>query len=60
MKKPIKATIEVQGTVVSILPEKQEGCICLTDIARRKVPFRTDYLVSNWLRNRNTVEFLGS
>ena len=60
MKKPIKATIEVLGTVVSILSEKQDDCICLTDIARRKVPFRTDHLVSNWIRNRNTVEFLGS
>jgi hypothetical protein len=31
----------------------------LTDIARSKDPERTDYLISNWRRNRNTVEFLG-
>ena len=24
-----------------------------------KDPLRTDYLISNWLRNRNTIEFLG-
>ena len=60
MKKPIKATIEVQGTVVSILSEKQNNYICLTDIARREVPFRTDHLSSKRLRNHNTVEFLGS
>ena len=59
MKKPIKATIEVRGTLVSIFSEKQEDYICLTDIARYKDPERTDYLISNWLRNRNTVEFLG-
>jgi hypothetical protein len=33
--------------------------VCLTDIARYKDPERTDYLISNWLRNRNTIEFLG-
>ncbi len=59
MKKPVKTTIDVQGTVVSILSEKQEDYICLTDIARHKDAFRTDYLISNWLRNRNTIEFLG-
>ena len=60
MKESIKATIEILETVVSILSEKHDDCIPLTDIARHKVPFRTDHLVSNWLRNRNTVEFLGS
>jgi len=32
--------------------------ICLTDIAKYK-DNRTDYIISNWLRNRNTIEFLG-
>ena len=59
MKKPAKATIEVQGIAVSIIPEKQDDYICLTDIARYKDPERTDYLISNWMRNRNTIEFLG-
>jgi hypothetical protein len=59
MKKPVKASIEVQGTVVSILAEKHEDYICLTDIARHRNPEGTDDLIRNWLRNRNTVEFLG-
>ena len=59
MKKPGKVTIEVQGTVVSILSEKQEDYICLTDIARHRNPEGTDDLIRNWLRNRNTIEFLG-
>ena len=58
MKKPTKATIEDRGTVVSVLSEKQNNYICLTDIARRRVPFRTDHLISKWLRTYNTVEFL--
>ena len=60
MKKPsAKSTIEVQGVAVSIVSERQDDYICLTDIARFKDAERTDYLISNWLRNRNTLEFLG-
>ena len=33
--------------------------ICVTDIARFKNSDRTDDLIRNWLRNRNTIEFLG-
>ncbi len=33
--------------------------INITDIARFKNPDRTDIIIGNWLRNRNTVEFLG-
>jgi hypothetical protein len=33
--------------------------ICITDIARYKSPDRTDIIVGNWLRSRNTIEFLG-
>lgn len=32
--------------------------ICITDIARYKSSTNTDDLIRNWLRNRNTVEFL--
>ncbi len=59
MKKPAKASIEVRGTVVNIVTQNETDYICLTDIARSKDPERTDYLISNWMRNRNTVEFLG-
>ena len=33
--------------------------ICITDIARYKNQSHTDDLIRNWLRNRNTIEFLG-
>jgi hypothetical protein len=33
--------------------------ISLTDIARHKDAERTDYIIQNWLRNRNTIELLG-
>jgi len=52
-------TLDVKGTPVSVLSQKQQDFISLTDIARYKDAERTDYLISNWLRNRDTVEFLG-
>ena len=33
--------------------------ICITDIAKYKNQKRSDDLIRNWLRNRNTIEFLG-
>ena len=59
MGKTKKTTIEVQGTDISVLSHKQEDFISLTDIARFKNADRSDDLVRNWLRNRNTLEFLG-
>jgi len=59
MSKTRKSTIEVQGTEIAVLSEQEQDFICLTDIARVKNADRSDDLVRNWLRNRNTVEFLG-
>ena len=59
MSKPRKSTIEVQGAAITILSGQQEDYISLTDIARYKDSERTDYIIQNWLRNRNTIEFLG-
>ncbi len=51
--------INVKGREISILSKKDEDYICVTDIARYKNADRTDDLIRNWLRNRNTIEFLG-
>lgn len=59
MGKVDKTKLEVQGTTVTILTRKDDDYISLTDIARHKDSERTDYLIQNWLRNRNTIEFLG-
>ena len=56
MKKSKTATIEVRGTVVSILTGKEGDYISLTDMLRAK---DGEFFISDWLRNRNTVEFLG-
>ena len=59
MSKTKKVTIEVQGASVAVISQDRQDYICITDIARYKDAERTDYLISNWLRNRNTIEFLG-
>ena len=59
MRKSKKASIEVQGTAVVVLSTSANDTISLTDIARYRNSARPDDLIRNWLRNRNTVEFLG-
>ena len=56
MSKSKKSTIEVRGTVVTVLSAKEGDYISLTDMLRAK---DGDFFISDWLRNRNTVEFLG-
>lgn len=51
--------IEVLSTEVAVQTNQNEDYISLTDIARYKDKERTDYIILNWLRNRNTIEFLG-
>ncbi len=51
--------IQVLSRDVTVVSVRDEDYICLTDIARYKSHEGTDDLIRNWLRNRNTVEFLG-
>lgn len=51
--------IEVLSTEIRVNSVRDEDYISLTDIARYKNQDRTDDLIRNWLRNRNTLEFLG-
>ena len=48
--------IEVKGTVITILKDGEQDFISLTDMLKAK---DGDFFISDWLRNRNTVEFLG-
>lgn len=51
-----KRTITVQDTNISVQTVDGEDYICLTDMAKGEEG--TDH-IKNWMRNRNTVEFLG-
>lgn len=60
MRKANKATIAVRGSKITVLNHRTgDGYISLTDIAKHKEPERADHVIQNWMRNRNTVEFLG-
>jgi len=56
MAKEKKSTINVQGTAITIVSHKEDDYICLTDMAKK---FGSDDLIYSWMRNRNTLEFLG-
>ena len=51
--------IELLSREVRLTGVNDQDYVCLTDIARYKNPTASDDLIRNWLRNRNTLEFLG-
>lgn len=48
--------MNVQNTVISVVTINDEDYLCLTDMIRAK---DGDFFISDWLRNRNTLEYLG-
>ncbi len=56
MSKDKKSVIEVQGTAIAVLNQNSQDFICLTDMAKK---FGDDILIYSWMRNRNTLEFIG-
>jgi hypothetical protein len=56
MGKPKPATIEVQGTAITVVAREYGDYISLTDMAKK---FGDDVLIYGWMRNRNTLEFIG-
>ena len=49
--------IQVQGIEITLFIENDYDYISLTDMIESK---DGDFFISDWLRNRNTVEFLGA
>ncbi len=49
-------TLNVQGTEIIIIKVHAEDYICLTDMLKAK---DGDFFVTDWLRNRNTLEYIG-
>ena len=49
-------TITVQGIDISLYKHNDEDYICITDMIKAK---DGDFFITDWLRNRNTLEFLG-
>lgn len=60
MPKVKKDTIEVKGIAIQVYTEDfQNDYISLTDIARYKNREEPNVVVANWMRNFNTIEYLG-
>ena len=56
MSKEKKSIIEVRGEAITVLSTADGDYISLTDMLKAK---DGEFFISDWLRNRNTVEFLG-
>lgn len=56
-----KKTIQVEGTDITIIiPEsKIDDYFSMTDIAKRFNEENPAMLIVNWMRNKDTLEFLG-
>ena len=50
------AKITVLSTSIHVMTIKDEDYICLTDMLKAK---DGDFFIADWLRNRNTLEYLG-
>lgn len=50
------AKITVKDTEVAVIKVNDEDYICITDMIKAK---DGDFFITDWLRNRNTLEFLG-
>ena len=48
--------ITVQNTQITVIKQNEDDYISLTDMLKAK---DGEFFLSNWLRNRNTIEFLG-
>ncbi|HPS13866.1 MAG TPA: KilA-N domain-containing protein [Prolixibacteraceae bacterium] len=48
--------IKVKDTEITVIQVDNEDYICITDMIKAK---DGDFFVTDWLRNRNTLEFLG-
>ena len=53
------ANIKVLENEITVLKIEDEDYICITDIAKYKDNILANDIIKNWLRNRNTIEFLG-
>ena len=48
--------LDIKGTIVRVVKVNDEDYICLTDMLKAK---DGEFFVTDWLRNRNTLEFIG-
>jgi len=53
--------MNVQGIEIALTTINEEDFICITDIVKAKGgDARSADIIKNWIRNRSTIEFLGT
>jgi KilA-N domain len=58
-KQKILTTLNVEGSDIRIVQQNEQDFISLTDIARRFNEENPSILIINWLRTKDTLDFLG-
>jgi hypothetical protein len=53
-----KEKIKVKDTEISLISQETDDYLSITDIAKYKSD-DPNAVIGNWMRNRNTLEFLG-
>jgi hypothetical protein len=51
--------LKVQGREITLISDKVNDYISLTDMARYRDTEKTNYLIQNWMRTRSAIEFCG-
>ena len=54
-----KNEITVKDVAIKTININGSDYICITDIAKQKNAVDPNGVVANWMRNRNTIEYLG-
>ena len=54
-----KSKITVKDFTIRTMTVNGVDYICITDIARQKNPVEPKDVVKNWMRSKNTLEYLG-
>lgn len=54
-----KTKLNVNALEIVLYKQNEEEYISLTDMAKFRDSERTNYIIQNWMRTRNTIEFLG-
>ena len=54
-----KKKLKVEQIEIVIVEKDKQDFISLTDMARYRDSERSDYIIQNWLRTRNAIEFCG-
>jgi hypothetical protein len=54
-----KTKLNVNELEIVLYKQNEEEYISLTDMAKFRDSERTNYIIQNWMRTRNTIELLG-